>query len=493
MRTNVFFRSLCFSLLALFLLFPRVLNLDAFHSPDEDRWTANSAGFISSLAAGHWGDLMKLPHPGITTQWLGALSIRHDDWAMKKLPIVAGQALLILLAGYVFGRLWGFGGGFLTAIFLGVDPFIYAHTRVYGMDSLLALFTILCLGLLLLWNKNKEYRYLIFSGFCGAAAVLSKISGIIIIPFILIAMVMLDDNRRLNKTYFIALLRKYSFWFFAFFISALIILPSLAINPQNILGDILEFFRSDEYGRYHVENYTYYWRSLVFFTNPIQWIALFSCVGILWVVLWKKIQIRFNVKHVAILMFFVLLFVLQMSTGKEKADRYILSVFAIFDVVAAASMIALVDLFRKYEKSLLPGILLALILSATAWQENIIISLQPHGLSYVNPFTKHFFGGHRLGWGEGLDLAADYLNQKPNAKNLKVASYYPNEFGKKFVGSTDPADRFGEDGIDYVVLYRAMLERSGSWENDAFNYFIYKKPEKIIYLDGIKYVWIYKK
>jgi len=198
-------------------------------------------------------------------------------------------------------------------------------------------------------------------------------------------------------------------------------------------------------------------------------------------------------RHVIILLLFVFLFVLQMSTGKEKADRYILSVFAIFDVVAAATVITLVELFKKNKKSLLPGVFIVLILGAGVWQENIILSLQPHGLSYINPFTKHLFGERRLGWGEGLDLAADYLNKKPNAGNLKVATYYPNEFGKKFVGSVDPADRFEEESIDYVVLYRAMLERDDSWEKDAFNYFIHKKPEKIIYLDGIEYVWIFNK
>lgn len=489
----MFFRGVCVVLLSLFLLFPRVLNLGAFSSPDEDRWTANSAGFISSLSTGHWGDLMKLPHPGITTQWLGALTICYDDLAMKKLPIVLGQVLLILLAGYVFGRLWGFRGGFLVATFLGVDPFVFAHTRVYGMDSLMAFFTILSLGLLLLWNKNKEQRYLIFSAFCGAAAVLSKISGIMIVPFTLVALAILVNNRRFDKKYFAVLLKNYLVWLGAFVMSAIIILPSLAINPQNVFGDIMEFFRSDEYGRYHVENYTYYWRSLVFFTDPVQWIALVAWLGILWAVVRQKTKIRFRIRHVIVLLLFAFLFVLQMSTGKEKADRYILSVFAIFDVVAAASAIVLVDLFRKHKKSLLPGIFVVLIFGAAVWQENVILSLHPHELSYVNPLTKHFFGGRRLGWGEGLDLAADYLNKKPNAENLKVATYYPNEFGEKFVGSVEPADRFEEDSIDYVVLYRAMLERSGSWEGDAFNYFANQKPEKLIYLDGIQYIWIYKK
>ena len=487
---------MCILFLVLFLFFPRVLNLGAFSCPDEDRWTANSAGFITSLATGHWGDLMKLPHPGITTQWLGSFSIRYDDWATKRLPIVVGQVLLIALAGYVFGRLWGFWGGFSAIIFLGVDPLIYAHTRVYGMDSLLALFTILSLGLLLLWSKNRERRYLIFSAFCGAAAVLSKISGVLIVPFVLIALaILVERHKQFDKKYFSSLFKNYLIWFCAFVVSAVIILPSLAINPQNILGDILEFFRSDEYGHYHVENYTYYWRSLVFFTNSVQWVVLFAWVGVLFAVIKKKIEIRFSAKHIIVLALFTFLFVLQMSTGKEKADRYILPVFAVFDLIAAASIVIFIDLFKRHKKSLLPGVFLVLIICAAVWQESIILSLHPHVLSYINPLTKNFFGERRLGWGEGLDLAADYLNKKPNAENIKVAAYYPNEFGEKFVGAVEPADRFEQDSVDYVVLYRSMLERNNpwEWEGDAFRYFAGKKPEKTIYLDGIQYVWIYKK
>ena len=145
---------------------------------------ANTAGFARKLAHGQWGELVQQPHPGITTQWFGAVAIRADDWAVKKLPLVAGQVLLMLAIGYVFGRLWGKWAGLLVVAVLALDPLLLAHSRVYAMDSLLSLFAILALGLLFLWQTRKrEWRYLVLAGVAVAAATLSKLPGVLLVPF----------------------------------------------------------------------------------------------------------------------------------------------------------------------------------------------------------------------------------------------------------------------------------------------------------------------
>jgi hypothetical protein len=103
-----------------------------------------------------------------------------------------------------------------------------------------------------------------------------------------------------------------------------------------------------------------------------------------------------------------------------------------------------------------------------------------------------------MGWGEGLDVAAAYLNQKPNADKLLVAAYYEGEFAYKFHGQVTSAERLGSESLasvhpDYVVLYRTMQGRAPErWETKVLAQFQAYTPEHVIYLNGEPYAWIYK-
>jgi hypothetical protein len=99
-----------------------------------------------------------------------------------------------------------------------------------------------------------------------------------------------------------------------------------------------------------------------------------------------------------------------------------------------------------------------------------------------------------MGWGEGLDIAAEYINQKPNAKDLTVATIYPTEFKHVFLGQTVPAHQHDHEQVDYVVIYRNMFERgSNAWQTDVLNQYKNINPEKIMTLGNIEYLWIYLK
>ena len=92
----------------------------------------------------------------------------------------------------------------------------------------------------------------------------------------------------------------------------------------------------------------------------------------------------------------------------------------------------------------------------------------------------------------GLDLAAAYLNTKPNATQLKIATYYPEEVAPYFAGETVPAHQHEEDSVDYVLIYRAMFGRGEAYETDVVRAWQTKTPEKIISIGGLPMVWIYK-
>jgi hypothetical protein len=510
--------------LVLLAFFPRVLDLDAFRSPDEDRWIANTNGFTTKLAHGQMAALLQQPHPGITTQWFGALTIQYDNWAIKKMPLAVGQALLILLVGYIFGRLWGRAAGVATIASLAANPLVYAHTRIYAMDSLLALSACLALGCLLLWRQERAepqgWRYLGASAFFTAAAILSKLPGVALLPVIagvFIYWAWQDTKLTITRSQLLDI----GIWIITFVISLALILPSIAIAPANILGDFVEFFRSDDYRELHHLGPYYYLGTLLFFSAPVHFLAL-TALGWLWIQ--KRID-RYQREQIAILLAFAVLLVLQMTWGAKKGDRYILPSFVILDVLAgyiiaklfyltvggAAGRLGPNGIPRDPTRLLVGeaelskgregtrrdrthGAILFLLLAALAWQFIIIWQTHPHTLAYVNPLTRQWFGDRRHGWGEGLDIAARYLNTKPNADQLKVATYYPIEFDPYFVGEAVPAHQHEEDSVDYVIIYRAMFERGeDAWETDVINAYRDRQPEKTISLSGIPMVWIYAK
>lgn len=479
------------AILAIITLLPRIFNLGAFISPDEIRWVANTSGFTTKLAYGKFDQLLQQPHPGITTQWLGAMTVRADSWIVRKLPLVIGQSVLVLIIAYLGLRLWGKNASILMGILLALNPVLIAHTRVYAMDSLLALTLVISILALLLWQQQKNTRYLIFSGFAGAAAILSKLPGVIIVIYSALLFAYWSWQSKSIKSY----LKPLTLWLISLVVSLGIILPSMALNPLSTIGDFAEFFRSDDYQELHQLSTTYYLGTLLFQTTPLHIMALLILVGSLcWSAIdrgnevTKKIRAALLTPSIIIFLLFALLFVLQMTLGAKKGDRYILPSFLMFDIVTAIIITRLIAI----KKNIFITIVLIGTVAGLLWQGATVLQLHPHTLAYVNPIFSRFIGERRLGWGEGLDLAAQYLSEKPNADQLNVAAYFPTQFGYVFKGHTTAAHNWEEASIDYVVLYRAMFQRGeAAWETDVLNQFQNKRPEKIISLSGVPMVWIY--
>ncbi len=499
-----------FLLLCVAVLSPRLFDLDTFRTPDEDRWMARTAGFTNKLAHGRLAELIQAPHPGITTQWVGALTIRYESWAVRKLPFAIGQSLLVLAIGYTFARLWGATAGIVLTLLLAFDPQLIAHTRIYAMDSLLALFLLLSLSCLLLWNKTTATRYLIYSGAASALAVLSKLPGLLIIPFAIALLTYFTLTTRKadpNVRTMDYVLRTTGIWLSSFLTTASIALPSLLLAPASVVGDFFEFSRSDAYQELHPAGSWYYIGTLAFFSTPLHVASLIALP-----VAWSSAKLnRTTRKHLIILLLFAALFTLQMSLGDKKGDRYLLPVFLMLDAITAV-VVAMVFSAQMHKlrpafagrpayagrvTGYLPAVALAKVgalLILLLWQAVDVARLHPYALAYINPLTKPLLNERRTGWGEGLNLAAAYLNQKAGAKHLKVAVYYPNEFSHHFNGETVPAHQYEDDSVDYVILYRAMFERGDSaWETDVLNHFENRTPERVIKLNGIEYAWIYKK
>ncbi|MBI3251603.1 MAG: glycosyltransferase family 39 protein [Candidatus Andersenbacteria bacterium] len=466
-------------------LYSRLAYADRFTTADETRWLANVRGFATKLSQGRLGSLVQQPHPGITTQWFAAATTFSDDWAVRKIPLVLWQCVLVAAIAYVFAKLLGFWPGLFLAAVLATSPLLVAHTRVYAMDSLLALFCLLALGLLCLWDKTKSPWHLVLAAATTSAAILSKLPGAVLVP-VGIVWIFISFWGPFDATRGKQIVKALFLYAIAGLLAACLILPSFAIHPLNTIGDFTEFFRSDDYNELHKASPYYYASTIWFLASPLEWFLL---AGGVYLMFSKKLLSPLRRRQMALLLLFSLLFILIMTFGAKKGDRYILPAITVLN--AGAAYIVVVFQQGKFSdaKKMTGAFLLALLI----WQAIDVVRLTPYTLAYVNPLAKPFLGERRTGWGEGLDLAALYLNGKPGAPTLKVASTYPNEFQYRFRGEAVALHKWEEASIDYAVVYRASLQRGpDSWEQDVINHLQGKQPEKIIYLNSIPYVWIYR-
>jgi hypothetical protein len=125
----------------------------------------------------------------------------------------------------------------------------------------------------------------------------------------------------------------------------------------------------------------------------------------------------------------------------------------------------------------------------------------PYYFTYKNPLASQ---AATLGYGEGLAEAADYLAQKPNAKEIRAyvyngmgtfSFYFPGEtlvFKRVYLIDKDFMSIADEmQSSDYLVLYPIVREKQPETEK-IFEALQGVQPEKIIHINGLEYITIYK-
>jgi hypothetical protein len=123
-----------------------------------------------------------------------------------------------------------------------------------------------------------------------------------------------------------------------------------------------------------------------------------------------------------------------------------------------------------------------------------VLSYYPYYLTYFNPLLGGPVRAAQttlMGWGEGMELAAAYLNRKPDAEQLYVASTPSQTLLPYFAGT---GENFYTNDIafraDYVVLYLAQMQRLAP-SPEIVAYFQAQQPEKVINIHGVVYAKIY--
>jgi hypothetical protein len=116
----------------------------------------------------------------------------------------------------------------------------------------------------------------------------------------------------------------------------------------------------------------------------------------------------------------------------------------------------------------------------------------PYYFTYYNPLMGGITRAPEvlmIGLGEGIDEAARYLNAKPNAEQLQVASWYRGgSFSYIFEGQDLDLEAFFQ--ADYAVIYVHQWQRQVP-DVQTMEYFATLTPEYTVNLHGLDYAWVY--
>ena len=198
----------------------------------------------------------------------------------------------------------------------------------------------------------------------------------------------------------------------------------------------------------------------------------------------------------------VLLFTLCLSLTSKKFSRYLLPAFPILEILATLGFFEFLRwgysyIGSRFGNGATPQKLtfsIVTFLCLFLIQIVPVLRLHPYYGTYYNlcfkltDIRKITTVGE--GGGAGYDLAAKYLNRKPNAQALHVKTFLQSGqfFYQYFIGRPPWSDASGEGTSDYEVVH--IRDSQVGWvpQTGTLN----GELEHVITLNGIDYVWIYR-
>jgi hypothetical protein len=534
---------------------PRALSLNAISIIDEFQWQKGTQAFIKGLLSGDFSATYCRYHPAVTDMWLIAIGLgfkylgmlsqgthpagfqtfleqstfpsypNADFLVAERLPFALVTSISVVLVYLLARRLLGGPVAWLGAGLLALDPFYISHSRVLTPDGLLASFMTLSILSFIVYLVCERSRYYVaFSGLAAGLAFLSKIPAVLLVPMVGVLSVAMSlwEIRKLKRPWSqtsLQFLGDLAMWGGVALLTFFCLWPAMWVAPVGTVHRMVADMVKDTGGGWNQffmgrsvkdPGLLFYPMVLLLRTTPL------TLMGVVALVFFPRVSRQHetrNTKHenggtppalpsfaichsLFAISLCILLFTLFMSFGTTKFDRFLLPIFPSIDILAALGLYEMAELASaKWEKPVKALALLTLIVQA-----GFALPQHPYFLSFYNPLVG---GSARapevllIGWGEAFEEAARYLNEKGNAKELKVAAQYPASFGPYFAGQTlaiskmYPTDIWPWLPADYIVFYINGAQRNVP-DPDVVSYFHSLELEHTVRAKGFEYAWIYR-
>jgi hypothetical protein len=215
-------------------------------------------------------------------------------------------------------------------------------------------------------------------------------------------------------------------------------------------------------------------RVLVAFSSPVGRVA--ACGA----------RRRVGRRQVAALAGYVALFTIMMTISPKKLDRYLLPVYPALVILAAFGLWLLI---RRW----LPGRLhWPAVAALGVCQVALLVSVEPYPLSFYNPLL----GGAPVarqtmivGWGEGLDQVAAYLDRQPNARAIVAVSLYKDQIVPLYRGNGARLEDWSKG--THLVSY-VNMEQRGLLPDPLVELVTTTPPEHTVWINGVAYARVYR-
>ncbi len=484
-------------------------------------------------------------------------SVGADYLPVMRFPTALLTAACVVAVYFMVRRMFGPRAALLSGILLALDPFYLAHSRVIHHDALATTFmTMAVLSFLICAWHGRWRTFLVLSGLAAGLSFLSKGPALFLAPFVGLLcaigyLAQVEDWRKIEREALVRWANAWLGWAAVALLVFFLLWPVMWVEPISAVEGLLA--KAIGYaGEAHTKGNFFLGRvvddpgplfypvTLLFRTTPLTLLGLAAALCF-WVkgqrtfaplgfairqsggritnparakegshrqrfidlLLGKDEEREARSRKLSLLSLWAYLFsfVLFMTLGDKKFDRYILPVYPTVEILAALGLCQLLESRQRLRIKPSQRWLWALGLAVAAiLQAGFTLPHYPYYLTYYNPLV----GGswlapktYYVGWGEGLDLMARYLNQKPGAAQLKVSAWYHRELIPFFLGSADRLDAKGDTNLmpwhtaDYVVFYLNQVQR----ENPSpalVNYIRSLEPEHVVRLKGIDYAWLYR-
>jgi 4-amino-4-deoxy-L-arabinose transferase-like glycosyltransferase len=535
---------------------PRMLALGRFVTADEPTWGKRAASFYLALVEKDYSATYQTGHPGVTTMWAGAAAYalrfpqyqnvgqleigdtklfglfqRHGPNPLELLAtarlFIAATVTLTLLASYFFARqIIGIWPALLGFFLVAFEPMDIAHSRLLHTNGLVSAFTLLSLLAFIYYLRKRKLYALLLSGVAAGLGFATVTPGFVLVPAIIVLNLLDLSSYRTPEGHWELnrfaknVIAPLAIWGATSLLVLFLVWPAMWVDPLGTLTKMVNFTLNATEGGgggaefvaaynseydpsakyFYFYPLTYLWRS-----TPVVLAGLLLAAVIL--ISHRRRAIDPGVRRsIYDLLIFVGVFTLVMSLGTKKFDRYYLPVYLVFDIVAALGwllsaewLIEKIDWLRRVR---LPLVASALVVLA---QVVPVVQNYPYYLTYYNPLLGGLKDAPQVmmvGWGEGLNDAALFLQAQPDIGHKKIIAWYPLAFTWYSLGlgmEADPIEIRPEAdaatmaeylSADYAVTYINELQRD--MPKQLLDYLATKKPIYTVKIHGVDFAWVYK-
>ena len=546
---------------------PRLPGLNSFVAVDEPAWLTRGANFYYALGQREFQNTIYEYHPSVITMWYVASAVfvyfpeyrglgqgyfdvdkeTFDPFLLAhgKQPItllyisrlfqVIVISLFVLLVFYFLSRLIGEKKAFLVTALTSSAPFFLGHSRLLSHEAMVAIFVLASIfGMMAYLEYEKKWYYLVISAASAALAQLTKSSAMAMFPVIalMLAVSVFEKMKEHGfKSVLMDHLKIFGIWLAMLVLVYFIVWPGMWVAPGKMLYEVygnafsyafegarLELTQKLQPSQFGVDSVG--GTALFFVKNILESATIITWLGVLLAVAsfflrGEKAPTSVEKKIYIYLFITAVMFVLLFSIAKGKNYRhYIMTSHVCIDAIAALGWaIWLGWLGMKLETAnrlkghpgFGRGIQIGVATLLIALQLASAMAFYPYYYTYYNPLLAMITGQTPASnYGEGIEQAAEYLAQKPNAKSLTVLAYRGRgPFSYFFPGKTiilnplfieDPGmptlfEKLKQS--DYIVITDTMGLRSA--RSALFLQSLNSiAPEHSIYIKGVSPIHIYR-